>query len=50
MMDNEQAIIVLQWLHDNDYVSQYMKEDVKKATEMAINALSTETKGGSNDV
>ena len=38
-MDRQDAIKVLEWLHDNDYVSQYMKSEVREATEMAIDTL-----------
>lgn len=38
-MTIDDAIIVLKWLHNNDYVSRFMIDEVKEATNIAIEAL-----------
>ena len=45
-MTIDDAIIVLKWLHNNDYVSRFMIDEVKEATNIAINALEQEPKTG----
>ena len=39
--EQEKAIKILQWLHDNTYLFRSTEEDVKFATEYAINAIKT---------
>ena len=41
IMTIDDAIIVLKWLHNNDYVSRFMIDEVKEATNIAIDALTT---------
>lgn len=41
-MTIDDAIIVLKWLHNNDYVSRFMIDEVKEATNIAIKALEQE--------
>ena len=45
-MTIDDAIIVLKWLHNNDYVSRFMIDEVKEATNIAIKALEQEPKIG----
>lgn len=44
-MNNAKAIAVLKWLRNNDYVSQYMKQDVHEACDVAIRLLKEQKTG-----